>query len=101
MVHERRSEGSDKVMELRVSGKVLHGNLIMFDKETGSEYLQETGKGLDGEHKGHRLVKLKEDQWTPNVRWDVWHEKNPESEVLFCDHCETEHNGHNHDGHDH
>ena len=47
MVHERRLEGSNQAMELRVSGAVLHGNLIMFDKKTNTRWLQETGKAID------------------------------------------------------
>ena len=38
-------------MELRVSGAVLHGNLIMFDKKTNTRWLQETGKAIDGQKK--------------------------------------------------
>ncbi len=90
MVHERSREGSKEAMEMRVSGKVLNGNLIMFDKKTGSEWLQETGKSLAGLHKGQQLTTLSEDKWTKNVRWDVWKKMHPDSQVLYCDHCENE-----------
>ena len=90
MVHERRVKGSKEAMEMRVSGKVLNGILIMFDKKTGSEWLQETGKSLTGKHKDKKLTKLTKDQWTENVRWDVWKKKHPNSKVLFCGHCEDE-----------
>ena len=92
MVHERKLKGADDVMEMRVSGKVQDGNLIMYDKATDSEWLQESGEALSGEQKGARLTELDETKRTLNVRWDVWSKQHPDSQVLFCDHCETEHN---------
>jgi hypothetical protein len=77
-------------MELRVSGAVLHGNLIMFDKKTGTRWLQETGKAIDGQNKGLHLAQLDEKKWTGNVRWDVWTKKHPDSQLLYCDHCENQ-----------
>ena len=91
MVHERKLKGTDDVMEMRVSGKVQDGNLIMYDKATDSEWLQESGEALSGEQKGARLTELDETKRTLNVRWDVWSKQHPDSLVLFCDHCETEH----------
>jgi hypothetical protein len=91
MVHERKLKGTDDVMEMRVSGKVQDGNLIMYDKATDSEWLQESGEALSGEQKGARLTELDETKRTLNVRWDVWSKQYPDSLVLFCDHCETEH----------
>ncbi len=90
MVHERRMKGSDEAMEMRVSGKVLNGNLIMFDKKTGSEWLQETGKSLSGSHEGQQLAELADGQSVTNVRWDVWKKQHPNSKVLFCGHCEDQ-----------
>jgi len=84
-------KGDDDVMEMRVSGKVQDGNLIMYDKATDSEWLQESGEALSGEQKGARLTELDETKRTLNVRWDVWSKDHPDSLVLFCDHCETEH----------
>ena len=92
MVHERKLKGTDDVMEMRVSGKVQDGNLIMYDKATDSEWLQESGEALSGEQKGARLTELDETKRTLNVRWDVWSKQHPDSQVLFCYHCETEHN---------
>lgn len=102
MVHERRLEGSNQAMELRVSGAVLHGNLIMFDKKTNTRWLQETGKAIDGEKKGLRLAQLDAKKWTGNVRWDVWTKQHPDSQLLYCDHCENQlqQDDHDHD-HDH
>ena len=91
MVHERKLKGTDDVMEMRVSGKVQDGNLIMYDKATDSEWLQESGEALSGEQKGARLTELDETKRTLNVRWDVWSKQHPDSLVLVCDHCETAH----------
>ena len=89
MVHERRLKDANDVMEMRVSGKVVHGNLVMFDKKTGSEWVQETGKAISGSQKGECLTPLTDKQCTRNVRWDVWKKDHPDSKVLFCSHCET------------
>ena len=90
MVHERRLTDGNDAMEMRVSGKVLHGNLVMFDKKTGSEWVQETGKAISGPQEGQCLTPLDDKKCTRNVRWDVWKKQHPNSHVLFCDHCETE-----------
>ncbi len=87
MVHERRIEGSDEILKLKVSGKVRLGNLIMYDEKTGSEWLQETGRSLSGELKGNRLPRLKAELWKGGVRWDQWKKMHPDSKVLHCDHC--------------
>ena len=89
-MHERKVEGCEEPLELRVSGAVLHGNLIMFDKETDTRWLQETGSALEGQQKGKALKELDDQQWEQNVRWDVWYKKHPESQLLFCSHCEQE-----------
>ena len=34
---------------MAVSGMVRNGNLVMYDKQTGSLWLQETGEALEGE----------------------------------------------------
>jgi SRSO17 transposase len=83
VVHERRLEGSNQAMELRVSGAVLHG-------KTNTRWLQETGKAIDGQKKGLRLAQLDAKKWTGNVRWDVWKKQHPDSQLLYCDHCENQ-----------
>ena len=72
---------------MAVSGMVRNGNLVMYDKETGSLWLQETGEALEGEHSSMRLNELPEGQSDPGVRWDEWLEKHPKSKILHCDHC--------------
>ncbi len=87
MVHERRIKETGKVVELKVSGQVRLGNLIMVDTETGSTWLQETGKSLTGERKGQCLTELKPEEWEARVRWDQWKQEHPDGKVLFCEHC--------------
>ncbi len=70
-----------------VSGKVRNGNLVMYDKQTGSLWLQETGDALEGELSHLKLNELPEGQYEPGVRWDEWLKKHPKSTILHCDHC--------------
>jgi hypothetical protein len=88
MVHERRVQETGDVLELRVSGQVRLGNLIMYDTQTGSTWLQETGKALEGERQGQCLTDLKPEEWKARVRWDEWKALHPGSKVLVCDHCD-------------
>ncbi len=90
MVHERCVQETGEVLELRVSGQVRLGNLVMFDKESDSTWLQETGLSISGEKTGMRLSTLEAENWERKVRWDEWKKKHPESQVLYCDHCENQ-----------
>jgi hypothetical protein len=65
-----------------VSGKVRLGNLIAYDSQTGSEWLQETGEALEGPMKGRRLATLEGDFWKKQVRWDEWLRQHPQTLVL-------------------
>ncbi len=85
MVHDRRLE--DQVVDLRVSGKVKNGNLVMYDEQTGTLWLQETGAGLEGPLTGKKLRTLDPSQYEAGVRWDEWRSKHPDSLVLHCEHC--------------
>ena len=76
------------VLELRVSGKVRLGNLVAYDAETGTEWLQETGKALEGPLEGKTLAPLDAENWNERVRWDEWQGQHPETQVLVCGHCE-------------
>ncbi|HIK94152.1 MAG TPA: DUF3179 domain-containing protein [Planctomycetes bacterium] len=90
MVHERRIKETGEVLELRVSGQVRLGNLIMFDKESDSHWLQETGRSLSGKNEGCSIPELDPDEWTPRVRWDEWKKLHADSKVLYCSHCEDQ-----------
>ena len=90
MVHERRVKETGELLELRVSGQVRLGNLIMFDVESDSNWLQETGKSIEGEKRGQSLTSLEDGQWNPRIRWDEWKKQHPDSQVLTCSHCTGE-----------
>lgn len=85
MVHDRRVNG--ETLTLGVSGKVQDGNLVMYDKRTGSLWLQRTGEALEGRLQGTVLKELPQSQYDAGVRLDEWREKHPETKVLHCEHC--------------
>lgn len=85
MVHDRRLGGD--TLDLRVSGKVQDGNLVMYDEQTESLWLQRTGEALEGSLAGATLLELPEDQYEAGIRWDEWTAKHPDTKVLYCDHC--------------
>lgn len=85
MVHDRRID--DRTLTLRVSGQVQDGNLVMYDEQTGSLWLQRTGQALEGRLAGLELLELPKSQYKPGVRWDEWLVKHPDTKVLHCDHC--------------
>ncbi len=85
MVHDRRLE--NLALTLRVSGKVRDGNLVMYDEQTGTLWLQATGEALQGPLAGKKLKELPSWNYDPGIRWDEWRSKHPASKVLHCDHC--------------
>ena len=72
---------------MRVSGKVRNGNLVMYDKQTGTLWLQEMGQGLEGELSRSKLNELPKGQYEAGVRWDERLKKHPRSKILHCEHC--------------
>lgn len=85
MVHDRRL--SDLIFTLRVSGKVRDGNLVMYDEQTGTLWLQKTGAGLGGPLAGKKLKELPKSNYESGIRWDQWLSRHPKSKVMHCDHC--------------
>jgi len=85
VVHDRRVGG--EVKTLGVSGKLVDGNLVMYDREGETLWLQATGEGIEGSQEGEALTELPEDQWRV-VRWKEWRADHPETLVLSCAHCE-------------
>ena len=75
MVHERCVKETGEVLELRVSGQVRLGNLVMFDKNSDSHWLQETGRAISGEKQGMSLPVLESAQWERQIGWDEWKKK--------------------------
>lgn len=88
MVHDRRV--GDKVLELEMSGAVKLGNLIMYDKETDTRWLQMNGEALRGELKGEALKALKDAQVEKTISWGKWKKRHPKTLVLWCGHCVNE-----------
>ena len=85
MVHDRRLDDQD--LDLRVSGKVKDGNLVMYDEQTGTLWLQMTGVALEGPLAGKKLRELPPWQYKAGIRWDEWRAKHPDSKVMHCEHC--------------
>ncbi len=85
MVHDRRVDGQE--LTLRVSGKVRDGNLVMYDENTGSLWLQKSGAALEGPMQGAFLKELPKSNYEPGIRWDEWLQRHPDSKVLRCRHC--------------
>ena len=74
----------------RVSGAVKDGNLVMYDEETGSLWLQRTGESLEGPMKGTALRELPESQVNQRVRWDEWKRLHPHTLVLVAEFRNTD-----------
>ncbi len=70
-----------------MSGKLVDGNLVMYDRETDSLFLQSSGEGLEGSFEGQKLQELAQETWGL-VPWGQWKEKHPDTLVLTCAHCE-------------
>ncbi len=85
MVHDRRV--GEKELTLGVSGKLIDGNLVMYDTETDSLWHQASGEAKDGELEGQQLAELPAEEWGV-YRWGEWLELHPETLVLTCAHCE-------------
>ena len=85
MVHDRRV--GEKELTLGVSGKLIDGNLMMYDTETESLWHQASGESREGAFTGEQLAELPEDSWAVH-RWGEWRRDHPETLVLTCAHCE-------------
>ena len=90
MVHDRRVGGQE--LTLGVSGKLIDGNLVMYDVETESLWLQATGEqmtseGGEGASGGKKLEELPREEWGVE-RWADWSRQHPDTLVLTCAHCE-------------
>ena len=85
MVHDRRL--GKRIFNFGVSGRVKDGNLIMYDRETGSLWLQKSGAALEGKLAGKKLKELPKANYEAGIRWDEWRVRHPGSKVLHCEHC--------------
>ena len=85
MVHDRRI--GERELTLGVSGKLIDGNLVMYDRETDTLWQQSSGEGLEGTLEGEQMKELSREQWGV-VRWAEWRRAHPDTLVLTCAHCE-------------
>ncbi len=79
MVFDRRFY--DEVLELGVSGRLIYSNMIMYDRQTESWWIQATGQGIAGKFAGQRLRLLPSGM----LSWADAREAYPEAEVLSRD----------------
>ncbi|MEX2459356.1 MAG: DUF3179 domain-containing protein, partial [Actinomycetota bacterium] len=54
----RRELDDGRVLDFGTTGKLLHSNLVMYDRQTGSWWVQATGDAFDGPLTGRRLEAL-------------------------------------------
>ena len=85
MVHDRRI--GERELTLGVSGKLIDGNLVMYDRETDSLWHQASGSAVEGELSDQRLAELPSEQWRITT-WKEWRAEHPDTQVLTCAHCE-------------
>ena len=84
-MHDRRI--GDRELTLGVSGKLVDGNLVMYDRETDSLWQQNSGAALEGDLGGERLEEMPEQDWAM-LPWGEWRRRHPDTLVLTCAHCE-------------
>ncbi|MCH7892226.1 MAG: DUF3179 domain-containing protein, partial [Gemmatimonadetes bacterium] len=76
LVFDRRVEGEE--LTFGVSGQLIMNNLVMWDRQTESLWLQITGEGIEGANKGQTLARVAHTQTT----WEAWRDAHPETLVL-------------------
>ena len=76
VVYDRTVEG--ETLTFGVSGKLADDALVMYDRETGSEWQQPTGECIAGDLEGARLSALA----APMVTYERFREDHPEGVVL-------------------
>ncbi len=80
IVYERRI--NNKILTFGMSGKLADDALVMFDRETGSEWKQPTGVSISGEFEGSKLPILVSQLMT----WNQFRETYPDGLVLQAVH---------------
>jgi len=58
------------------------GNLIAYDKQTDTLFLQETGEAMDGPLLGETLKQVDPSQCDTRVRWEDWRKAHPHTLVM-------------------
>lgn len=78
-VFERKINGIET--EFGTSGKLYNSNLVMYDRNTDSQWSQALGKAITGELAGHELKRIPFDV----IKWSDWKSLYPDSLVLTTD----------------
>ncbi|MBS3926311.1 MAG: DUF3179 domain-containing protein [Nitrosarchaeum sp.] len=78
-VFDRNVDG--KITEFGTSGKLYNSNLVMYDRNTGSQWSQALGIAITGEMTGHTLKRIPFDV----ARWSDWKSLYPDTLVLTTD----------------
>jgi hypothetical protein len=76
-----RPEIDGKVVTFGTSGKLLHSNLLMYDRATESLWAQATGVAVQGPKSGEELQQIQ----AQIVSWDEFRSNFPEGKVLSRD----------------
>lgn len=76
MVYDRTV--GDQTLTFGVSGKLADDALVMYDRETESQWKQPTGAAIDGELEGARLSVLP----SPMITWERFTSEQPDGVVL-------------------
>ncbi len=79
MVFDRRFD--EEVLEFGVSGRLIYSNMIMYDRQSESWWIQATGQGIAGDYAGQRLRLLPSSM----LSWQDVREAYPEAQVLSRD----------------
>lgn len=76
VVFDRTFDG--RVLDFGVTGRLLYSNLLMYDRQTESWWIQATGRGVAGENAGQQL------RFVPSTMlpWSVARTTYPDAQVL-------------------
>lgn len=76
-MYSREVDG--QTLTFGVSGKLWHNALVMYDRETESEWSHVTGEAIAGKLKGKRLTML---SGMPRITWGAWKKLHPHTKLL-------------------
>lgn len=76
VTYDRRVEG--RTLTFGVSGKLADDALVLYDRETGSEWKQPTGEAIGGDYEGEVLAPLS----TPMVTYGEFRDAYPDGVIL-------------------
>jgi hypothetical protein len=74
----RRPVVDGRLLDFGVSGSLLHSNLLMYDRQTGTYWAQVTGEAIEGALRGRTLEQVPAQM----VAWRDWRCEHPDGRVL-------------------